>query len=66
MSLYVSYMEVYNEQINDLLDASNSNLRVREDPSEGYYVAGLKTMRVTAIEDANKIIALGEKNRHYR
>jgi centromeric protein E len=52
--------------VNDLLDASNTNLRIREDPSEGYYVAGLKTMRVAQLEDVSKIIALGERNRHYR
>ncbi len=66
VTLWVSYMEVYNEQVNDLLDASNSNLRIREDPSEGYYVSGLKTMRLGAIEDAWKVLTLGEKNRHYR
>jgi centromeric protein E len=66
VTIFVSYMEVYNEQVNDLLDASNTNLRIREDPSEGYYVSGLKTMRIGQIEDVTKIIALGERNRHYR
>jgi centromeric protein E len=66
VTIFVSYMEVYNEQVNDLLDASNTNLRIREDPSEGYYVSGLKTMRIAQIEDVTKIIALGERNRHYR
>lgn len=66
VTIFVSYMEVYNEQVNDLLDASNANLRIREDPSEGYYVSGLKTMRIGQIEDVTKIIALGERNRHYR
>lgn len=41
-------------------------MKIREDPSEGYYVAGLKTMRVSSIDDVEKIIALGERNRHYR
>jgi hypothetical protein len=59
-------MEIYNEQVNDLLDGSNLNMRIREDPSEGYFVSGLKTMRVASLEDVVKIISLGERNRHYR
>lgn len=66
VSVWVSYMEIYNESVNDLLDASNSNLRIREDPSEGYYVAGLKSMRVSTIEEVHKVVVLGEKSRHYR
>jgi centromeric protein E len=66
VNIWVSYMEIYNESVNDLLDASNLNLKIREDPSEGYFVGGLKTMRVGTIEDVAKIISIGEKNRHYR
>lgn len=66
VTVWVSYIEVYNEQVNDLLDASNTNLRLREDPSEGYYVSGLKSLRIAALEDVQRIITLGERNRHYR
>jgi centromeric protein E len=66
VNIWVSYMEIYNETVNDLLDANNLNLKIREDPSEGYFVSGLKTMRVGSIEDVAKIISMGEKNRHYR
>jgi centromeric protein E len=66
VTIWVSYLEIYNESVNDLLDSNNTNLRIREDPSEGYFVSGLKTMRVSALEDVSKIIALGERSRHYR
>jgi hypothetical protein len=66
VTIWVSYMEIYNEQVIDLLDGSNQNLRIREDPSEGYYVSGLKSLRVPSIEDVVKVIALGERSRHYR
>jgi hypothetical protein len=56
VNIWVSYMEIYNETVNDLLDANNLNLKIREDPSEGYFVSGLKTMRVGSIEDVAKII----------
>jgi len=59
-------MEVYNEQINDLLDQNNINLKLREDPIEGYYVSGLKAIKIQSVEDFKKLIKLGEKARHYR
>ena len=66
ISVWASYFEIYNEQCNDLLDSNNTNLKIREDPSEGYYVSGLKSLRLNSIDDALKVIALGEKSRHYR
>ncbi|KAL0356666.1 UNVERIFIED_CONTAM: Kinesin-like protein KIN-7D, mitochondrial [Sesamum calycinum] len=39
--LRVSYLEIYNEVINDLLDPTGQNLRVRED-AQGTYVEGIK------------------------
>jgi hypothetical protein len=38
ITVWASYMEIYNEQINDLLDINNVNLKLRECPTEGYYV----------------------------
>ena len=64
--IWVSYMEIYNESINDLLDFNNSNLKLKEDPTEGPYVAGLKVLRLYSIDDVNKVLILGEKSRHYR
>jgi len=31
VKVIISYMEIYNEQINDLLDPSKKNLEIRED-----------------------------------
>ena len=44
--MWVSYLEIYNEIVNDLLEQNNCNLKIREDPTEGYYVSGLKTVKV--------------------
>lgn len=66
VSIWLSYMEIYNESVNDLMDSGNTNLKIREDPTEGYYVSGLKTVRVCSIEDVLKVIAVGERSRHYR
>lgn len=64
--MWCSYMEIYNEAVNDLLDSNNTNLKIREDPAEGYYVSGLKCLRVSTLEDVIKILNLGERSRHYR
>jgi centromeric protein E len=66
VTLWASYLEVYNEQINDLLDVTNVNLKLREDPVEGYYASGLKSIKIHQVEDFRKLLALGEKSRRYR
>ena len=40
IELRVTYVEIYNEKIKDLLNPSDANLDVREVPSRGTYVAG--------------------------
>ena len=66
VTLWASYMEVYNEQINDLLDQNKVNLKLREDPNEGYYVDGLKIVKITEVSDFQNLLKMGEKARHYR
>jgi centromeric protein E len=36
-----SYLEIYNESVNDLLDSTKKNLDVRESISQGVYIQGL-------------------------
>ena len=36
-----SYLEIYNEQIMDLLEPNSINLHIREDIKKGVYVEGL-------------------------
>ena len=43
-----SYLEIYNEQIMDLLDPSQVNLQIREDIKKGVYVDGLNEEIVTS------------------
>ncbi|XVF05056.1 hypothetical protein REPUB_Repub05bG0138200 [Reevesia pubescens] len=46
-----SFLEIYNEQILDLLDPSSSNLQIREDIKKGVYVENLKEIEVTSARD---------------
>ncbi|KAF6160532.1 hypothetical protein GIB67_019472 [Kingdonia uniflora] len=61
--LRVSYLEIYNEVINDLLDPMGQNLRVRED-GQGTYVEGIKDEVVVSPGHALSFIAAGEEHRH--
>ena len=36
-----SFLEIYNEQIIDLLNKNNNNLQLREDTRKGVYVEGI-------------------------
>uniref|UniRef100_A0A673XPR3 Kinesin-like protein KIF14 n=1 Tax=Salmo trutta TaxID=8032 RepID=A0A673XPR3_SALTR len=67
--LGMSYFEVYNEKIHDLLvirDEQNHKrlpLRVREHPVDGPYVAELSTNVVSSYEDIQGWLELGNKQR---
>jgi hypothetical protein len=39
------------------------DLQLRESPEEGVYVAGLKEVLVTRLEDCLELLKLGERNR---
>ncbi|KAF5280415.1 hypothetical protein FQR65_LT03224 [Abscondita terminalis] len=45
--VHVSYLEIYQERVADLLRGRSSSLRVREHPKKGPYVEGLTTCLVT-------------------
>ena len=63
-------MEIYNEvvrrslrltsaQINDLLDARGTNLKIREDPNEGAFVAGARSHGRVQCVDAYRLLGPG-------
>ncbi|XP_052250414.1 kinesin-like protein KIF13B isoform X2 [Dreissena polymorpha] len=61
----VSYMEIYNEKVHDLLDLKGhkQNLKVREHNILGPYVDGLSTLLVTSFQDINNLMSEGNKSR---
>ncbi|KAM4834068.1 centromere-associated protein E isoform 2-T2 [Thomomys bottae] len=65
--LRVSYMEIYNETITDLLCNTEKMkpLIIREDINRNVYVSDLTEEVVYTSEMALKWITKGEKNRHY-
>ncbi|XP_042643301.1 kinesin-like protein KIF18B [Tyto alba] len=58
----VSYQEVYNEQIYDLLEPKGP-LAIREDPEKGVVVQGLSCHQPVSAEQLLEMLANGNKNR---
>uniref|UniRef100_A0A5F8GSP6 Kinesin family member 13B n=1 Tax=Monodelphis domestica TaxID=13616 RepID=A0A5F8GSP6_MONDO len=61
----VSYMEIYNEKVRDLLDpkGSRQTLKVREHNVLGPYVDGLSKLAVTSYKDIESLMSEGNKSR---
>ncbi|XP_069792215.1 kinesin-like protein KIF13B [Narcine bancroftii] len=61
----VSYMEIYNEKVRDLLDPKGSrhSLKVREHKVLGPYVDGLSKLAVTSYKDIESLMSEGNKSR---
>ncbi|KAF3667802.1 kinesin-like protein KIN-12D [Capsicum chacoense] len=58
-----SFLEIYNEQITDLLDPSSTNLMLREDMTKGVYVENLSEFEVRTVGDILKLLTQGSLNR---
>ncbi|KAF8039698.1 hypothetical protein BT93_B2034 [Corymbia citriodora subsp. variegata] len=58
-----SFLEIYNEQILDLLDPSSSNLQIREDIKKGVHVENLKEIEVTSAREVILQLIQGAANR---
>ncbi|CAA7052987.1 unnamed protein product [Microthlaspi erraticum] len=58
-----SFLEIYNEQITDLLEPSSTNLQLREDIKSGVYVENLTECEVESVQDILGLITQGSLNR---
>ncbi|CAN7994337.1 unnamed protein product [Ixodes pacificus] len=61
----VSYLEIYNEKVKDLLkrESTQHNLRVREHPKLGPYVQDLSRHLVMDYSDVQELMARGNAHR---
>lgn len=63
-TLKCSYLEVYNESINDLLTRPpRLGLKIREYPNIGMVVMGLEEVYVSSPEEIFRLLAVGTENR---
>ncbi|XP_004296958.1 PREDICTED: kinesin-like protein KIN12B-like [Fragaria vesca subsp. vesca] len=58
-----SFLEIYNEQITDLLDPNPKSLQIREDVKSGVYVENLTEECVRNIKDVTQLLIKGLSNR---
>ncbi|GAB4852400.1 hypothetical protein Ancab_016592 [Ancistrocladus abbreviatus] len=58
-------MEIYNEEINDLLVVDNQKLQIHESLERGVFVAGLREEIVNNSEQVLQLLEDGEVNRHF-
>uniref|UniRef100_A0A8C5QDN8 Kinesin-like protein n=1 Tax=Leptobrachium leishanense TaxID=445787 RepID=A0A8C5QDN8_9ANUR len=59
-----SYLEIYNEEIRDLLgEDTKKKLELKEHPEKGVYVKGLSLHMVHRVSECEKIMETGWKNR---
>ncbi|XP_057782073.1 kinesin-like protein KIN-12E [Salvia miltiorrhiza] len=59
----ISFIEIYNEQILDLLDPSSANLQIREDTNKGIYVENVTEVEVMSARDVIQQLIQGSVNR---
>ncbi|XP_065753323.1 kinesin-like protein KIF18B [Phocoena phocoena] len=62
LEVLISYQEVYNEQIHDLLEPKGP-LAIREDPDKGVVVQGLSFHQPTSAEQLLGMLTRGNRNR---
>jgi kinesin family protein 18/19 len=65
VELTLSYLEIYNETIRDLLvpGGSKQGLQLREDSSQNISVAGLSTHQPKNVQQVMNMILMGNSNR---
>lgn len=59
-----SYLEIYNESLQDLLDPSTTALKIRESMDKGIYVEGVTEINVRSTQEMTDIVNKGTCNRH--
>lgn len=61
-----SYLEIYNEQINDLLNPASTGLPIRWNAQQGFFVEGLLVVDCETVDELMMVFREGTKNRTVR
>ncbi len=57
------YIEIYNENIRDLLSSTEEYLDLREDPNKGISISNISELNVTSCQDIMQLLKKGNKSR---
>ena len=63
-NIYFSFIQIYLESIQDLLDLDSKEIRIREDPEKGVYLEGIQWIKCNSPEECYEVFHSGEKNRN--
>jgi centromeric protein E len=62
----ISYLEIYNEEVRDLLSKDSSKaLNIHDDPKTGPFVQGAVEKVVAGVDECLQILSEGAANRHF-
>lgn len=62
-TVIITYVEIYNEMIRDLLLPSPSYLELRDDPEKGIVMSGVTEFKAESTEQVMNLLILGNKRR---
>ena len=62
-NIKISFIQIYLEHIQDLIDPIQKDIRIRESPEEGVYLEGVKWIEVKSTQDCALQFLKGVKNR---
>jgi hypothetical protein len=62
-SVYLSFIQIYLESIQDLLDTDTKDIKIREQPDKGVELEGANSVKCDSPEQCAELFHLGEKNR---
>lgn len=62
-NIMITYVEIYNETIRDLLVPSASYLELRDDPIKGITISGVTECKAESTEQVMNLLYLGNKRR---
>ena len=62
-SIYVSFIQIYLESIQDLLEPELKDIKIREDPEKGVYLEGVHRIKCKSPSECKELFHMGEKNR---
>eukprot|EP01083_Nonionella_stella_P077123 210408_1 len=67
LDVHVSYLEVYLDNVIDLLDEQDgeaTSLEVRSDPANGVFIPGLRELAIRSSEEATELLRRGAEKRN--
>merc|ERR1712048_188617 len=62
-TVQIQYIEIYKEQIRDLLDISNVNLKVRQHKNKGVFIQNCSSVYASSPEQVLSLLDAGQENR---